>query len=927
MRGIAHWLVLLAGLLAFAAAAEAQGLFANTDDHVEVSAALLAPTADEPARLRITAKLDEDWHTYAIDQPKGGPLPTKIQVEDSASAQVVGPFTASPKADVHAAEGYDVPVHEHAGQVTWTAPVELTDGNTGELSGSVKMQLCSGTTCLPPKTKKFTATLGSPTAVGPPPFEAESVGAYKPTLAHAAVRGSIRPATVPPGGTATLSLTVTPEDGYHIYKLEPSAPDPKRSPTLIAATYRGELSAGAASTDAPVEKKPSPEEDEPPYEQYVGPVTFKVPLTVPADAQGEQAFQGILGFQVCSDTSCDPQQGVAFAGTVRIGAAAGGETPLKFAKSKYKLAKAAAESEETAQAALEAERQAAELAAKEQAAAAAALDDLEWELTELNSGSLTFPLMIVFGFIGGFLLNFMPCVLPVIGLKVLSFAQQAGQDRLRVLVLNLVFSLGLLSVLWVLAAAAIFLGFGWGQQFQQAWFTISLAGLVFAMGLSFLGVWEIELPSFLSEGDVDGESEGLAGAFFKGVMTTVLATPCSGPFLGSIFGAVLILPGWMVLAIFTSIGLGMASPYLVVGVFPSLVGFLPKPGAWMDTFKQSLSFLLFGTVVFLLASVPLETIPATLLILAAIGFTCWLVGRLEYGVPFREALSKAWLPGLATVVIAVAIAGTPEFGPGLWLSQLGAGIPEGLVIPALSLVVGLALAVWIMLHLTSEAFVTRYWFAGFLLAAGGLLLGLSVSGLLPLPIEFQWLGFACVILGALAWAANWVASHQAIDGRSATWASAAAYALVAVAVMGSQLEAVENYLQPNKSKLAFGKYSIAELKELQRDGKTVLVDFTADWCLTCQVNKKTAINTRTVYEKVEEYGVVPLKADWTNQEDAHEVTVTLRKLRSNSIPLLALFPANEPDKVYLLRDAVVESQVLDAIETAGPSKPTTMARR
>ena len=208
------------------------------------------------------------------------------------------------------------------------------------------------------------------------------------------------------------------------------------------------------------------------------------------------------------------------------------------------------------------------------------------------------------GFLGGLILNIMPCVLPVIGLKILSFVEQAGHNRRRALMLNVWYSAGLLAVFFILASLAI--GpqhLGWGELFGRPWFTITLSAVVFVMALSFMGVWEVPLPTFLGSGKT-GElaaQEGAAGAFFKGVLTTFLATPCSAPIFAPALVWATAQPAWLTYTVFLSAGLGMASPYLLVGAFPALLRFLPKPGAWMETFKTFMGFVLMGTVVYLLA--------------------------------------------------------------------------------------------------------------------------------------------------------------------------------------------------------------------------------------------------------------------------------------------------------------------------------------
>ena len=230
----------------------------------------------------------------------------------------------------------------------------------------------------------------------------------------------------------------------------------------------------------------------------------------------------------------------------------------------------------------------------------------------------------------------MPCVLPVIGLKIMSFVQQAGEHRARVFSLNVWYSLGMLSIFWLLAtmASAASLGLsdeslGWGEQFNYDRFTIPLLSVVFVMGLSFIGVWEIPIPGFMASGKAGdlAQREGLGGAFFKGVLTTVLATPCSGPGLATALTWSATKPPALVYLVFTAMGLGMAMPYLLIGAFPRLVRFIPKPGAWMETFKQFMGFVLMGTVVYMFTLIDQKYFVPTLALIFALWAACWWIGR------------------------------------------------------------------------------------------------------------------------------------------------------------------------------------------------------------------------------------------------------------------------------------------------------------
>jgi thiol:disulfide interchange protein DsbD len=298
--------------------------------------------------------------------------------------------------------------------------------------------------------------------------------------------------------------------------------------------------------------------------------------------------------------------------------------------------------------------------------------------------------------LAGVFLNVMPCVLPVIGLKVMSFVQQAGESRKRIFALNAWFSLGLMSVFWALATLAVGvrfatqgdLEFGWGEQFQFTSFNIILTSVVFAFALSFLGVWEIPIPGFVGSSSANevAEREGAAGAFIKGVLATVLATPCVGPLLIPATTWAIQQPVWLTYTAFTFIGLGMASPYLAIGAFPRLISFLPKPGNWMVIFKQIMGFVLLGTVVWLFSSLSAQYHTKILALLAAIGFACWVLGRLPITAS-RSIRVQSWGWAVGTVAYVAVVA----FGT------------DRLIIPVATIVAAFAIAVWILMQLSENA--------------------------------------------------------------------------------------------------------------------------------------------------------------------------------------------------------------------------------
>lgn len=254
-----------------------------------------------------------------------------------------------------------------------------------------------------------------------------------------------------------------------------------------------------------------------------------------------------------------------------------------------------------------------------------------------SGGDITWPLAILFAFLGGMILNLMPCVFPVLGIKVLGFVKQSGEDPSVVKKHGLVYALGV--ILSVLALTAVLLavragseGAGWGFQLQNPVFLSILITVVFAFSLSMSGVFEL-LPGLTSVGSGLQDAEGYKGSFFTGLLTVVLATPCTGPFMGPALGFALNADTSMLLVVvvFSSLAVGLALPYVVLSWFPALVRKLPRPGAWMETFKQFMSFPMYATVVWLVTVFASTTGMGGLMrILFALVFfavALWLFGR------------------------------------------------------------------------------------------------------------------------------------------------------------------------------------------------------------------------------------------------------------------------------------------------------------
>ncbi len=276
--------------------------------------------------------------------------------------------------------------------------------------------------------------------------------------------------------------------------------------------------------------------------------------------------------------------------------------------------------------------------------------------------TLTFAQLLLYAFIGGLILNIMPCVFPVLGIKVTSVVQQAGSDRRKVVLHGLMYTVGVLLSFWVLGGFAIALNKGWGSQLQSPAFNYLLAAFFLIFALNMAGLFEIG-TSAIGVGSGLQAKSGLGGSFFSGLLATVVATPCSAPFLGTALGATLSLPPAQSMLIFTLIGLGLASPFLLLSLFPGLISALPRPGVWMESFKQGMSFLLFGTVGFMLYVLTnqIEGLPLlfSILSLVLIALGCWIYGR--WALPHKPARTQ----NIARLLTLLAVAG------GLW-----AGLPS-----------------------------------------------------------------------------------------------------------------------------------------------------------------------------------------------------------------------------------------------------------
>jgi thiol:disulfide interchange protein len=266
----------------------------------------------------------------------------------------------------------------------------------------------------------------------------------------------------------------------------------------------------------------------------------------------------------------------------------------------------------------------------------------EIEVTEpIEAVQQSLLMLLGLGFVGGLILNLMPCVFPVIGIKILGFVNQAGQSTRKVALHGLSFSGGVILSFWTLAATLLLLRaggaqLGWGFQLQNPSFIFLLMLFLFLFGLNLSGVFEVG-QRLMGLGGGLTQKDGLTGSFFSGVLATLVATPCSAPFLATALGAALTLSPAASLSIFTSIALGLSAPYLLLSIFPKAVRYLPRPGAWMETFKQAMAFPLYATVAFMFWVLTTQisdentygsyAILMSGLALTLVGMGAWIFGR------------------------------------------------------------------------------------------------------------------------------------------------------------------------------------------------------------------------------------------------------------------------------------------------------------
>ncbi len=552
-----------------------------------------------------------------------------------------------------------------------------------------------------------------------------------------------------PGATVRLAARVTIDDHWHVNSNTPTYD--YLIPTVLSLELPEGL--GEPSFTYPPHKMMKFEFTEEPIAVYDGVFRIFAEFELPADAPaGTIEVEAALRYQACDDKQCLPP--VSARAPVALTVGPGGEA----ANAEWFDPAAGAAGPSAAAGPV-----------------AGGTPGLAW--------------ILVLGVLGGLILNAMPCVLPVLSLKVFAFVKAAGQGRSHLVTGTLATTAGILASFWALAAAAVIAGragaaVGWGIQFQQPGFVTFLAAVMVLFALNMWGLFEIPLPQSLARVGGSGPREGVAGHFVSGLFATLMATPCSAPFLGTAIGFALAQPAPVVFAVFTAVGLGFALPYLLLAAFPGAARLLPKPGAWMITFKHVMGFLLAAAAV-------------------------WL---------FYVLAAQVTAERLAFIQVSL---------------------------------LGLALATWLFRHYQGRPVARR--------AAG--------SGMVVAIV-------ACLALAISAPPASGkVAASGLID-----WV----------------------------------RFDDAEATRLAAEGRLVFVDFTADWCLTCKTVERVVIETDVVAAAFEAHGVVPMKADWTNRDDA--ITEVMARYGRAAVPFYLLYrPGQEP---YAFGELLTKSGLIETVARA-----------
>jgi thiol:disulfide interchange protein len=453
-----------------------------------------------------------------------------------------------------------------------------------------------------------------------------------------------------PGLPAKVSALVTIEHGWHVNSHKPSFE------YLIPTVLDLELPRGwpEEAVQYPASKMKTFSFEPRPLAVYDGDVVMQATVQLPKGvARGTYPIKASLRYQACNDSQCLPP--VTSKAEIQLKVEPGGQP-----------------------------RKSADFIPDAGGDGPAAAAGTSAAAPGKSGTSLAVTLLLAV--LGGLILNAMPCVLPVLSLKIFGLVRSAGHGRAEVVRGTLATSAGILASFWALGLAAVAFraagsAVGWGVQFQHPGFVAFLAVVVVLFCLNLWGLFEIPLPQPLARLGGGGPREGLAGHFFSGLFATLMATPCSAPFLGTAISFALAQTAPVVLAVFTALGIGMALPYLLVAAVPGVARFLPRPGAWMDTVRGVMGFLLAAAAVWLFyvlsSQVAPEQLAAIQLGLLGIALFTWIQHRVAAGRALR-GMAGAGVVAAIAITLAAAVGGSR--GATASRSEgLTAGKPAGLI--------------------------------------------------------------------------------------------------------------------------------------------------------------------------------------------------------------------------------------------------------
>lgn len=547
------------------------------------------------AVLSVRVELPIGRYTYSMNDENSA---TKIRIDEISGLEAVSDFIPDrePKIVVDKELGWTL--EKYFDNVTWVRHYRVTDPEKAKLTGSINGSFCNATGCLPFNDKfaldvtETEATLPKPPETGRP-YTTELTPMRRSGKADpVSLKFSLTPEDAKAGEEVTVSIRMQLDEGWHTF---PQDFEGVGTATKIKASVLGLDPVGDG-----FEANHEPElievdlGDDKPVKQFLfeGEVIWSRKYKVADGIEpGQYGVDGAITYQICKESCLRPFP-VEFGLGLPVGESETSEEP------DTQLAETAPGIEKV------------DVDTPEQIAEMAALYNAEQSINFEKLGTAgkvktTFLTAIFGAFVGGIILNLMPCVFPVLGIKVMGFVQLAGDDEKKIRLHGLAFTMGLVVSMWCLAGVILFLklavgeSVNWGQQMGNPYFVGGIICLLFILGLNMAGVFEMGTTMTRVGGGLQ-KKKGYSQSFFSGILTTLIATPCSGPFLGAAMGYTLAQSAPVAIFLFTVFALGIALPYLLLSFFPAAIKKLPRPGPWMETFKVTMAFALFATSAFFL---------------------------------------------------------------------------------------------------------------------------------------------------------------------------------------------------------------------------------------------------------------------------------------------------------------------------------------